>query len=163
MGGRHQCDNLHRGVSDHRKHCIWNMHTLWTSEMIAFLFAALALMLNIGTSAAQTYLGVLTVPANTGQGGSCCSSVARLDASNAGVPTDGSCAGCSVITAAQYNAYQAAWAAVNASPQCNPGSIYSDGTNINVCSAGGQSATQYPLSNLGNGVTTTHPPRPAHP
>lgn len=57
---------------------------------------------------AQTYLGVLTVPANQGPGGSCCSLVATVDVSNAAVPQDGSCPSCSVITLTQYNAYLAA-------------------------------------------------------
>lgn len=57
---------------------------------------------------AQTYFGVLTNPANTGPGGTCCSSTSQVDASNVQVPADGTCDGCSVITQGQYNAFQAA-------------------------------------------------------
>jgi hypothetical protein len=60
----------------------------------------------------QTYFGVLTSSPNAGPGGSCCSDVKTATASNVPVPTDGSCAGCSVITSAQASAYFAGAAAL---------------------------------------------------
>jgi hypothetical protein len=79
--------------------------------MHALLAGAVILLLSLPLpAAAQTFLGVLSVPANTGPGGSCCSRVAQLDTPNQPVPDDGTCVGCSVITAAQYNAFQAATA-----------------------------------------------------
>lgn len=79
----------------------------------------LVFWLALGVSApafGQTYFGVLTTPANSGPGGSCCSKTATVDASNAQVPTDGTCAGCSVITQAQYLAY---YNAIQASPNAS--------------------------------------------
>lgn len=57
---------------------------------------------------AQTYYGVLATPANTGPGGSCCTSVSSVDATGLPVPGDGTCVGCSVINKTQYDAYHTA-------------------------------------------------------
>jgi hypothetical protein len=75
--------------------------------VLLFCFAGVS-----AAAEAQTYFGVLTVPANGGPGGSCCSTVSYVTPSNAAVPSDGSCAGCTIITQAQYAAYQTAAAAV---------------------------------------------------
>lgn len=70
--------------------------------------AAWLCLISLVPAFGQTYFGVLTTPANTGPGGSCCATVAMMDASGQPVPTDGSCVGCSVITKAQYDAYTSA-------------------------------------------------------
>ena len=76
------------------------MHAVWAVAVAIFLLSA--------SAEAQTYYGALTTPANSGPGGSCCSSVSQADASGASVPDDGSCAGCSVISQSQYDAFQTA-------------------------------------------------------
>lgn len=80
--------------------------------MRKFAVAALLCLVGFGVHA-QTYFGVLSIPANSGPGGSCCSTVAYVSQSSASVPSDGSCAGCTVITQAQYLAYQTGATAVN--------------------------------------------------
>jgi hypothetical protein len=79
--------------------------------MRTIVLAALLCLVGLGAQA-QTYFGVLSVPANSGPGGSCCSTVANVTQSSAAVPSDGSCIGCTVITQAQYLAYQTGVAAV---------------------------------------------------
>jgi hypothetical protein len=91
------------------------------------LFVALT-----GAARAQTYLGGLTNPPNTGPGGSCCSLVKQLDADSQPVPNDGTCVGCSVITQAQYNAFQAA-TAVPANTQQSANSKVNTGITL-TCS-----------------------------
>lgn len=88
------------------------MHSLGNIDAVKWLLIWILLLVP-GAASAQTYFGVLTTPANTGPGGSCCSSTAMVDASNAQVPTDGSCVGCSVITQSQFAAYATAVSAVS--------------------------------------------------
>lgn len=78
--------------------------------MLALRLSAIALfaMIMSPQAEAKTFFGVLTNPANTGPGGSCCSSVSEVAPNSAPVPTDGSCVGCTVITQAQYDTYSAA-------------------------------------------------------
>jgi hypothetical protein len=98
-----------------------------------FILLVLAIMIAPGAASAQTFFGVLTTPANTGPGGSCCSSVATVDPSNASIPNDGTCVGCSVITKAQYDAFQAA---VNLSGKTNQSALEKLSTGITLtCSA----------------------------
>ena len=90
------------------------------------------LLVMVAPAAGQTYYGVLTTPANSGPGGSCCLSVATVDASGQPVPGDGSCVGCSVITQTQYNAYITASRATGSAKQAVSKAM-ADGIQLTGC------------------------------
>jgi hypothetical protein len=114
-----------------------------------------ALLFCFSAAQAQTYFGVLTAIPNTGPGGSCCSRTAYVDQTSAAVPSDGTCPGCSVITQTQWLAFKAA--VTKPDPKCQPGSVTSDGTHINVCSQAADKFSQFPITVLGVPTTVTPP------
>jgi hypothetical protein len=117
------------------------------------ILLALALLVGLSPIArAQVYEGILTVPANSGPGLTCCSEVATKPIGSSADP------GWSVITKAEFDAFQTAYIAAHPQPICTPTQIYVKSGTVNVCSADGKTITKYPLASLGVGVPTFVPP-----
>src|SRR6266481_9662991 len=87
------------------------MHTFRRGSMIKIFGFLLCLGTVFGSHVveAQTYL----CQPGAGPGGSACTKTWVLDATGASVPVDGTCNGCSIITKAQFDTFQAALVAYN--------------------------------------------------
>lgn len=122
------------------------------AEMINVLVIALFLLLS-PAALAQTFLG--DGNGTSGKGGSCCNWTAMIDASGQSCPVSELAARptCQVITQTQWQTFVTS--VTKPTPKCNPGSVVSDGTNLQVCATDGAKFTKFPLTALGTGTVVT--------